>query len=412
MFAFLAEGWRAALASEFIPSKVLVHARQIYFASVCSVGVVAALVVHSAIASNTAMDWSREHIQQSARIGLFGMGPTSRHPLFNLCFPWMLQTYMISGVACFSLEQVCVAAKHPLPPATRMRQWLNRHESGRGMGRMDVRLLYLEYHTARLMRLFLKAASSVNDCVIAGGYAACKFMEQQTRVTWAPGDIDFFTTSEDSGARLLQCFREKVATPLCVEVTERISHRYPDSDDEDSSASWSGSEEDVPKFLNDEVSEWIAGLDPSENDASQQLWGILEMLPKCFDPPNYEIIKTTKTEFENPSVPAISPITRFSVASLLPINIIHIKLLNQAEDPRGMAEIVCSNFDMAQCCVSVSFGEEGEYYTRCFSRAIDALRQERIILQPRAFCTGPNAVEVQMRRVMKYIGRGFRAALA
>ena len=264
-----------------------------------------------------------------------------------------------------------------------------------------------------LMRLFLHAASSATNCVIAGGFATCKFMEQQQhdRVTWTPGDIDIFITSEDTGALLLECFRETVATPLGVEVTERISHRYPDEDDEESSASLSACEEDVPNTLHDAVSEWITGLRASDSDASQRLWGILEILPKWFAPPSYEIIKTTKTEFEDPIVPVINPIARFSVASLLPVNVIYIRMLSEAEDPRDLADIVCSNFDMAQCCVSVSVGEEGEYHTRCFSSAIEALSQERIIFEHRAFCMGPNAVEVQMRRIRKYIGRGFRAAM-
>ena len=98
-------------------------------------------------------------------------------------------------------------------------------------------------------------------------------------------------------------------------------------------------------------------------------------------------------------------------AALLPINIIHVELIQdcaQEVDEADIRACVCNNFDQAACCMTLSVSSEFEYEYRGFDGAADCLLRRRLVLRPQAFSCHPTDITKQMDRIRRYVERGFR----
>ncbi len=101
------------------------------------------------------------------------------------------------------------------PPQPILCNWLGQHEAGRGADSFGIQGVYLEYHAARLMRLYLRAAlNSCRSAVIAGGYPAAMYAEINHYRTWRPHDIDIFFFNEEDLEEAEVLYDTMVARPL------------------------------------------------------------------------------------------------------------------------------------------------------------------------------------------------------
>ena len=140
----------------------------------------------------------------------------------------------------------------------------------------------------------------------------------------------------------------------------------------------------------------------------KQIWSIFDILPQHMVTQNYRVVKTSHIHLNGARIGEDTENPDRSVAALLSVNVILIEPLAGQDMPTDLAAFVCSSFDMAQCSISLSPSESDEFNFRCFGQAAEAIRQERLILQPCAFSARVNTVDVSMRRIWKYLLRGFR----
>ena len=155
----------------------------------------------------------------------------SHHAFLRLCVPWIYEHYFLTGVECAAYEVLCVGSVQLLPISEQMRHWLARHESGRGLIRLDTRGLYAEYHAARLMRMYLRyIVKRETDSVVTGGYVTSMYLASMKPISWRPGDIDIFTATDDAFTNAMTTFRERVGDPLGLNFGERIAYVYPDNE--------------------------------------------------------------------------------------------------------------------------------------------------------------------------------------
>ena len=113
----------------------------------------------------------------------------------NILMPSFLEGYLLTAAEVYGLEKLGRSFVSGISPSDFFRGWLARHASGRGtlVGRFipklrhNRRLLYRNFHAARLVRCFLRYITvTFAPVTIAGSAAVCEFLRQRGGCSWVP----------------------------------------------------------------------------------------------------------------------------------------------------------------------------------------------------------------------------------
>ena len=364
--------------------------------------------------------------------------------LHRVVLPRIDALYLLSGRELRRMEHLsidfldsCHAKKHFL-------HWLRRYENCRGAIRQDVEALYHEYHAARVIRRFLhRIAQKHQSLVITGSFAAARYLESHRLEAWRPGDIDIFVFDKEVSTAVETEFIDTLKRQLCID-TARHGWTPEDGPCENAVGSLAFLDIDelsrtsrshwTPRALRTSVSKWLESYseahrheeeeeacedvavgeaDTSSTTTRQEMQRVLSNLPEDPQPSTLRIWSTVR----------LTPIRRIPgmrnprqknmgmPAALLPINIIHVELIQdcaQEVDEADIRACVCNNFDQAACCMTLSVSSEFEYEYRGFDGAADCLLHRRLVLRPQAFSCHPTDITKQMDRIRRYVERGFR----
>ena len=354
--------------------------------------------------------------------------------LQRIVLPRIDALYLLAGHEIFRLQQVSISFLHVCPPRQYFQKWLGRHEKSRGAIRQGVPALYREYHAARVVRRFLRSITQKHrSLVITGSFAAACYLESHGLEAWRPGDIDVFVSDEQVARDVESEFVSTLQAQLCMDVA-RHSWNPDVAQCEDTSLSlvllgkdasvhatgshwtphdlriavgnWLASyfparehEDDIPEAEVDDV--LAAEAEPSWTTPEQEMQRVMANLPAN---PQPSMLKMCSTVRLTPS----SPKKLGTPAALLPINIIHVEPRIDSPPFTDIRECVCRNFDQAACCMTLSVSPDFVYTYHDLYGAADCLRDRRLQLRSQAFSCQRTDVEQQMKRIWKYVLRGFK----
>ena len=352
--------------------------------------------------------------------------------------------YLLSGREIRRLEHISIDFLASCHAKGHFRQWLQRYENCRGTICQDVEAMHREYHAARVIRRFLRSITHEHrSLVITGSFAAACYLESHGLEAWRPGDIDIFVFDKEVGTAVETEFKDTLKGQLCID-TARLGWTPEDGNCENAVGSLAVVDIDglshpsrshwTPRALHDAVAKWLVSYseahghgeeedtcedaihdeaDPSSTTRLQEMQRVLSNLPEDPLPSTLRICSTVRLTpvrsiagMRNPKQKKMG-----MPAALLPVNIIHVELIqdcSQVADVADIRECVCNNFDQAACCMTLTVSSEFEYEYCGFNGAADCLIHRILRLRPRAFSCHPTDVGKQMGRIQKYVERRFR----
>jgi hypothetical protein len=92
-------------------------------------------------------------------------------------------------------------------------------------------------------------------------------------------------------------------------------------------------------------------------------------------------------------------------APLRPINFIELHSFGTRQADVSFAEFVCGDFDMSQCAVSMAIMEDHTFPLIGFNDALKCLAEGGMAMLSGSF---GGTIDSQMRRIEKYLLRGFK----
>ena len=157
------------------------------------------------------------------------------------------------------------------------------------------------------------------------------------------------------------------------------------------------------------ISRWVRRYQRSLSNESDRvdpanLYLTLHNLPHSLSLSRYDLVKTVRMRSrrgnERSSL-ALVP------AALLPINIILVAVEPCAPPILDFPCFVCNNFDITLCCVALVVNADLSFDFRGFDCSFQALHAKKLVLRDCAFGARKGSVTAQMKRVLKYLERGF-----
>ena len=351
--------------------------------------------------------------------------------LLRIVLPRIDALYLLAGHDTFRLQQVSIFFLNVCAPQEYFQQWLGRHEKSRGAICQGVQALYREYHAARVVRRFLRSITQKHhSLVITGSFAAACYLESHGLEAWRPGDIDVFVFDKHVAKDIESEFVDTLKRELCIDVKRHSWDSDVSQREEDTCLSLVLMGKDAmmhptgshwtPHDLRIAVGNWLASYfqaheheddaleavtyveaEPSWPIQMQEMQRIMANLPGDPQPSMLKMCSTVR----------LTPSRRRKLgtpAALLPLNIIHVETLPDSPEFADIRECVCSNFDQAACCMTLSVSPDFEYICHGLYGAADCLRARRLQLRSQAFSCQRGDVEQQMKRIWKYVLRGFQ----
>ena len=126
----------------------------------------------------------------------------------------------------------------------------------------------------------------------------------------------------------------------------------------------------------------------------------VENLPHTFARQKYFVAHTCRvtpvrlTDSKAPCLPAAS----------LPINIIEINLENLPSSHYEASRIICNNFDISLCCITLKLDNELKFQFYEYNDAVLAIRERKLRLLSPAFGCG---IYCTRQSILKYVKRDF-----
>ena len=160
-------------------------------------------------------NWRDSFFQKNKACGQLGSKAFSA--AFEIFWALAISHYFLTGRELFKIEIVCRGCLQPRPIRDFCRQWLVRQCNGQRLIPITAKSGYLRYHAEHLQRLFLRAVKqTIPNSVLAGGWAAVRYLKSQSIIGWDADDIDIFVfrTFKDE----LRCFED---VSRCFKVVAR-----------------------------------------------------------------------------------------------------------------------------------------------------------------------------------------------
>ncbi len=105
----------------------------------------------------------------------------------------------------------------------------------------------------------------------------------------------------------------------------------------------------------------------------------------------------------------IAPVLHMKVPRLLrTVNIILVEARTPGQEPEDFPRFICRNFDIITCGISLHVQADLGPSFRDHDGSLALAREKTIRLRECAFACQETSVEIQMRRLWKYVRRGFR----
>ena len=376
------------------------------------------------------------------------------------------ETYALTGAEQFHGLMTCSNLMREHNAHNIFSRWLSENEWSRIRRPNDRIPYYKEYHSARILRCFLRSVSIMPNVTIAGSYPCAKYLDNQRLQSWVPTDIDVFVARRSDAIILTQLYTECMWKNFRVTVTCTAweSDYYPDPDDVASDTP-SGTVSDTETPTDTEpptdtetrelrlqrlphsevtnqntdtnlqglqrrthqttgngpqlhlarcISEWvnreetarIANVKPGAYRDRMILALTVcrqtaKHIPKNMYPAAYRPTETRRLKPNSQFVPS-----ELRVASR-PINIIFYGIQEDFGIPDDWSAVVCSNFDIAMCAVSLTVQADHTLQLREHMGAFSDLENKTMKLSHTAFSAPGSEVPCQMQRVLKYAMRGF-----
>ena len=297
-----------------------------------------------------------------------------------------------------SLQLLCRNLVCPINARMFFLEWLQRNDIV-VCYQLSTSVLHEVCRASIIQRYFLHRASALEGgSAIAGGFPAACFSQRSFRNGWQPGDIDVFVSSEDAYLGVERLFADTLGSAFDAETSLHEFAWYHGEDD-GKSASLS---------LPHSIGRWVSGYAeflcdrrfPTEVEIGwvRELAQTAAHLPMHVGRQEYKVVKTSRLKLRC----AIS--TRAVPAPVRDINVIWVKVPPGLLQRRPLASIICESFDMIQCMVSLAVQPDLSFVFTEHCGAFSAIRERRLILNQAAF---GSSVCVQMKRILKYVQRGF-----
>ena len=285
--------------------------------------------------------------------------------------------------------------------------------------------MHREYVAARVLRAYLRwVLQKIPSAVIAGSYPAAMYAESFGAISWRPCDIDIFVFSHADVEVVVDRYQRLIREELSAECESSQCGNYSGlHDDQQPVRSARGNAASLPsnvlaslarrRELERAISDSVVGhneslYSPAWGDVARgQLLRSLvaqtvENLPRDSRRPGYVVKHAVR----------VSMLGAFgnTPRAALPINVIHVDVRDSDHVPLDAARLICESFDITLCCVALKEIQEdlsfGKFESYC--GAFEDLRLNSLRLTERAFFSQASSVENQMRRIYKYLSRGFR----
>ena len=250
--------------------------------------------------------------------------------------------------------------------------------------------------------MFLREVSGdVRNVASAGSYPMALYMHSQGIRVYHTNDIDIFVSTSADMKRIRLTYRCIVLRPLDAKPW------YESSEDEDFSES---SGEDAARCttwtranLCSYIHAWLVELSPIGVSSPYDMhrWCELQRTAAFV---NYPIRKQACR-----IVPSdrIAPVLHTKVPRLLrTVNIILVEARTPGQEPEDFPSFICRNFGIITCGISLHVQADLGLSFRDHDGSLALARQKTIRLRECAFACQETSVEIQMRRLWKYVQRG------
>ena len=330
----------------------------------------------------------------------------------DIVLPRCDEVYMLTGAERWHITSIARGFLQQKKVLVEYRRWLCKQESGRGFFLPGILIIYREYHASKLQRCYLRRLCTLSHpCVVAGSFPSAMYLNQTSSCGWSPNDIDIFVGDKTTYGYLLGLYREMVVNPL--QLQERSTYWSQSNDINEnceypnlvqSPRRWNALDRDHRALpLRERIGYWLQeALDREIITYAlyESMTRIYEFLPALFIPQTYSVCATLQIL----CLRGRSDVPK----SLVPVNIILVNLPTRIDCASAAASFICNGFDITACCVALQVNEDLSFTFQEYNNAFDALRNNKLILRPSAFCGGARNVPAQMRRLSKYLQRGLR----
>ena len=332
--------------------------------------------------------------------------------LVKIVLPRCEELYISTGAERLRISSVAQGFSPRRKVLVEYRRWLCRQESSRGYFLPGIHRIYREYHASKLQRCYLHRLRAMESpCVVAGGFASAMFLAQASVCAWHTNDIDIFVGDKDIFKRLLHLYKEVLADPLHLQVQTSFWSRARGSDEEC----------EYPHFLKSPRERWHGEYEESRAVPLRERiedWLQMALIEETITPSMHKVLARVR-EFvpvePTPQTYVIQATLRAHCSSaqhdvpqaLVPLNIILVTLPHHITSEPAAASFICNGFDITACCTALMVNDDLSFTFLEYHKAFDALLHAELILRPPAFAGETRSVSAQMRRLIKYLQRGF-----
>lgn len=311
-------------------------------------------------------------------------------------------------------------------PGHRLRQrrkWLSTRSPCPTTVYLLVGSTFREYSATRTLRSFLRRVQQPPVCaVLAGSYAAAAFLQSiRSHHTFVPADLDLFVFDDAAFDFVVDLYDTMVlqAFQLIADGYLLDGGYFADPDNGIPFFNWPHA------LLRPAITAWCqdsVGLRRHAFAIAEGLRRTVTHLPREHQKPSYQVEKCARIQVSPPEAPlSLRPLNVILVSmkrmTALPAyspNLLQDDTMTRRHDRHepfagyhNRAAQICNSFDITACCMALWVQEDHSFRYLSFEGAERALRLCKLELRPSAFTRHARDVSMTMRRIQKYMQRGF-----
>ena len=292
-----------------------------------------------------------------------------------------------------------------------MRQYMAKVGSQQISTQLAPWAIYECYSESRLQRLFLRrcvllqTGENQRGVVIAGSFAAHTYQcSIGAKPAWAPNDIDIFVTQPDLLRTIQRLYTTVYVKPLGKRLRRRIgigsfknhihTNREGDPDVQKEKDERPFDRERLPMAIEEFLLESTSMR--TNQSIAEGMRSIPAHLPLMQKKQAYTVQKTL----------VLRAVPRCNIS----VNVIYIQISKEdtQKQHKSLAHAICSEFDMAQCAISLDVNNSLQYTTEAHVKDTkELLETKKMRLMPSAFTAPRKPLETELHRIVKYLERSF-----
>jgi hypothetical protein len=309
----------------------------------------------------------------------------------------------------FRLQNVCHAAVTKVCPVCQFRTWLEREEHRVLPVSCSFESLHLDYLGSRFLRSYLRYVCTLagGGGIIAGGFALQQFLLSEGDCTWESHDIDIFVDTETKLKQLQQlytCYMNYLGYGYhCGVWTHYHDVEEGGNTTDDSDTNDKRSRVQSVRKIRQELER--LSIDSKDEPYQKLATLALTHLPPYFREPSYIVRKSillrTKVSIAHYRGAALANYRASVPPSMKHINLILVERRDHSHTPID-AELICRNFDMAQCGWALTVEENLSFKMHGVGDAVALARMGRMRYNTTAFSLLDEPINRQLSRTYKY----------